>query len=196
MKTDLKSLTSIHTGVYANPALEAGDTYFLQLNHLTSQGKFRYHIIPKIASGNMAEHHQLKKDDVLFAAKGTRNFAIHLDENFPKAVASSSFLVLRILPELRNKVLPAFLAVELNHHNYQRFYKVAGFASGIPSISKNTLESMTILIPSLEIQEKIIKLNQLRMQQKDLISLRNQLTEKLFHDQITQAIHQSENHGE
>jgi hypothetical protein len=57
----------------------------------------------------------LKDGDVLFAAKGTKNFAAVFENHNEPSVASTSFFVIRPTDK---KVLPQYLAWFLNNYTY------------------------------------------------------------------------------
>ncbi len=91
MKTALKHITNIQTGVFAKP-LKEGEIVYLQAKHFDENGQLISFLHPDLLAESISGHHLLQAGDVLFAAKGTKNFAaLYESKNLP-AVASTFFL--------------------------------------------------------------------------------------------------------
>jgi restriction endonuclease S subunit len=132
MKVTLKDITNIQTGLFAK-LLGEGDVIYLQVKHFDEEGKlqawrFTFCLCKK----------HLLKGDVLFAAKGTKNFAAVFENHNQPSVASTSFFVIRLTDK---KVLPQYLAWFLNSHPAQTLLKGQAIGTSIPSISKQVLEN-------------------------------------------------------
>ncbi len=112
-------------------------------------------------------HHFLEKGDLLFIAKGMHNFAAHVDKQLARTVAAANFLVIRVNIE---NVLPEYLAWCINQGPAQAFLKENAKGSYIPSISKRVLSELQIPLPSLELQQKIIRTQQLMNLENELIA--------------------------
>ncbi len=114
----------------------------------------------------------LSEDDILFAARGTKNYAVLVDAaaaNY-QAVAAPHFYVLRLTAP---SVLPAFLVWWLNQHHSQQYFQREAEGSVTKSIRRNVLENTPIVAPSLGKQHAIIGLSNTLMQKR-------QLTEQLL----------------
>ena len=184
MKTTLKNIASIQTGVFAKPAL-SGDLVYLQARHFDESGKLTGSLYPDILADSISENHILRTGDVLFAAKGTKNFAVAFEDHFPLSVASTSFFVIRLQNEI---VLPQYLAWYLNNPYSQQFLKNFAIGTSIASISKSVLDGLEIFIPDLKKQELILKITQLRNTEKKLKQEIEILREKLIQQLIINAI--------
>lgn len=102
MQTKLSHIVSIQTGLFAKTMVD-GDIAYLQSKDFDDNDLLKDTLEPELKAEKIAEKHLLKPGDVLFAAKGTRNFAaIYENKNMP-AVASTSFFVIRIKEDFRNK---------------------------------------------------------------------------------------------
>lgn len=184
MKTTLKNIASIQTGVFAKPA-SSGDLVYLQARHFDESGKLTSSLYPDILANSINENHILRTGDVLFAAKGTKNFAVAFEDHFPVSVASTSFFVIRLQNEI---VLPQYLAWYLNNPDSQQFLKNFARGTSIASISKAVLDELEIFIPDLKTQELILKITQLRNTEKKLKQKIEILREKLIQQLIINAI--------
>jgi hypothetical protein len=77
LKTLIKDITNIQTGLFAKPA-GIGELVYLQSKHFDEYGQLHSDLHPDLAAEGISEKHLLKDGDVLFAAKGTKNFAGYL----------------------------------------------------------------------------------------------------------------------
>lgn len=180
MKTLIKDITYIQTGLFAKPS-GIGNLVYLQSRHFDENGQLLGVIHPDLMDKGISEKHLLKDGDVLFAAKGTKNFATVFENHKHLAVASTSFFVLR---PTDNKLLPQYLAWFLNNHTTQTRLKGQAVGTSIPSISKQVLENLEIPIPGIEVQKVIVQIARLRNREKAL----KQEIEMLREKQIQQVI--------
>lgn len=187
MKTYLKHIASIQTGIFAKPIAE-GEIVYLQAKHFDSNGQLNSLLHPDLNKDTITEKHLLREGDVLFAAKGTKNFAALYESKKQPAVASTSFFVIRIQENFRNKILPEFLVWLINHPNSQKFLKGKAIGTSIVSISKAVLEELEISIPDLKTQKAILKITQLRNTEIKLKQRIETLKEKQIQHQILNAI--------
>ncbi|MDX2249983.1 MAG: restriction endonuclease subunit S [Bacteroidia bacterium] len=180
----IEHITTIQTGLFAKPA-GTGDVVYLQSKHFDENGQLLGEIHADLNADRISEKHLLRQGDVLFAAKGTKNFAtVYTKPNKP-AVASTSFFVIRLTDK---KVLPEYLAWFLNHPDTQTFIKDNARGTAIPSIRKTVLENLEIPIPSLEKQRVIIRLSDLAKKESTLRIAILQQRKFLIDQQIIKAI--------
>ncbi len=184
MKTAFKNITTIQTGVFAKP-IPKGEIVYLQAKHFDENGELTNTLYPDLKADCKIEKHLLKSGDILFAAKGTKNFAAcYENENIP-AVASTSFFVIRLQTE---EILPGYLTWFLNHPNTQYLLKGKAIGTSIASISKTVLEDLEIFIPNLKTQKAVLNITQLRNTEKKLQKQIETLREKQIQQQIINAI--------
>ena len=106
----------------------------------------------------------LKGGDVLFVSKGARFYAVSIDEPPRAAVCSPHFYLLRVMPP--TPLLPAFLAWQMNQPPFQRQLLQAAEGSSQLSIRRPVLESLTLCMPSLASQQRIVSLAGLARQER------------------------------
>ena len=164
MKAVLKHITSIQTGVFAKP-IQKGEVVYLQAKHFDESGELAETLYPDLDLDSKIEKHLLKKGDVLFAAKGSKNFAAWYENDEMPAVASTSFFVIRLIDK---KVLSGYLTWFLNHPGTQTLLKGQARGSSITSISKAVLSELEIPIPSIQKQELILRIFKLRNRERNL----------------------------
>jgi restriction endonuclease S subunit len=184
LKTLIKEITHIQTGLFAKPST-VGELVYLQSKHFDEFGKLTTHLYPDLPSKDISEKHLLKDGDVLFAAKGTKNFAAVYQGNNPVAVASTSFFVIRLTDAC---LLPEYLAWFLNHPQSQSLLKGKARGTSIPSITKSVLEDLEIVVPSLEKQRIIVNLSKLALKETEIRMKVLERRKQLIEQQIINAI--------
>jgi restriction endonuclease S subunit len=184
LKILIKDITNIQTGLFAKPA-GIGELVYLQSKHFDEFGQLHSVLHPDLPAEGISEKHLLKNGDVLFAAKGTKNFAAVFENHNEPSVASTSFFVIR---PTDNKVLPQFLAWFLNNHTTQTLLKGQAIGTSIPSISKQVLENLEIPVPDIKTQRAIVEISKLRNKEKALKQKIETLREKQIQQQIINAI--------
>lgn len=106
----------------------------------------------------------LKSGDVLFVPKGVRFYAVCIDEPPGPTVCSPHFFHLQVAPHV--PLLPAFLAWQINQPPFQRQLQQAAEGSSQLSIRRPVLESLTLSVPSLADQHRIVALSELARQER------------------------------
>lgn len=162
-----------------------GELVYLQSKHFDEFGQLHSVLYPDLPAGRISEKHLLKHGDVLFAAKGVKNFATVFENHNLPAVASTSFFVIRLID---NKVLSQFLAWFLNNPTTQTLLKAQAIGTSIPSISKQVLENLEIPVPDINTQKAIVEISKLRSREKSLKQQIETLREKQIQQQIINVI--------
>jgi hypothetical protein len=187
LNTILKYIANVQTGIYAQTSL-AGNVVYLQAKHFDENGSLLDSLVPELPLNSQTEKHLLNEGDVLFAAKGTKNFATKHEGKNGKCVASSTFLVLRLKEEFQNRILSDFLVWYMNHPKTQEWIKAKARGSSIPSISKEDLLELEITLPPLEKQKVIVKINNLQKTEQNLVKKIQLLKEQYIQHQLYKAI--------
>lgn len=184
MRVLLKDIAEIQTGVFAKPNVE-GDIVCLQANDFDENGHHLGYWKPTILLSSLSLKHLLHKGDVLFASKGSKNFAAVRSTDHPMAVASTSFFVIRLL---RADILPEYVKWFLNQPDTIQRLKSEAKGTSIPSISKKSLEQIAIPLIPLDKQNLILKIDDLRMIQKELLQKIASLKDQLIQQQIIKSL--------
>jgi hypothetical protein len=112
----------------------------------------------------------LKSGDVLFVSKGARFYAVCIDEPPTPAVCSPHFFHLQVVRWA--PILPTFLAWQINQPPFQRQLQQAAEGSSQLSIRRPVLESLTLCVPSLADQQRIVALAEVaRLERRTLQQL-------------------------
>ena len=186
MKIALKNLASIQTGIYEKPNL-TGEVVYLQAKNFNEDGRLYFDVPPSLNINNKVQKNLLVDGDVLFNARGVKNFAIKYNAWMGVAVASSTFMVVRIKSSYWDKILPEYLIWYINLPQIQAYFKSAATGTSLPSISKSVLEDLEVPVPSIEIQDAIVSSHQLRRQEKQITARIEELKEQLTQHQLLSA---------
>jgi restriction endonuclease S subunit len=185
LKKKLSNITKFQSGIYKKPDINA-DTLYLQSIHFDRLGRFDKEVSPQLKLDDRLEKYLLKEGDLLFVAKGLNNFAVVYHDKIGNAVASSSFIVIKINEEYKKVVEPNYIAWFLTHHKHVKMmHKQLG--TTIPSISMRQLAELEIDIPPIEVQKKIVAIHQLREKEKEINSLIEEWKDKEFQILLSNA---------
>ncbi len=183
MKKSLKYIAELQSGIYIKPDIHA-DILYLQAVHFDKSGQFDNVVAPQLKLNHKIEKHLLQKDDILFAAKGIQNFAVVYNIDIGQAVASSSFIVIRIKPAFQLAINPNYLAWYINHNKKTELLQQQKIGTTVPSISIKQLREMEIIIPQIKKQNEIIYVQQLHDREKQLKVQLENLHDKLFQKKL------------
>ncbi len=187
MNIKLKEIAIINTGIYDKPTI-SGNVIYLQAGMFEQDGNLREGIRPNIFMEDLSSKHILMQGDVLLNAKGTKNFAVPYDTQIGPAVASSTFLVIRPKSKLSARIFPLYLCWYLNLPRTQAYLGYEAQGSFMPSISKSALQDLTIPLPELPVQERILNVYRLREKEKKLVQQLEALRDQLIqHNLLTKA---------
>ena len=115
----------------------------------------------------------LKKDDIMFMARGIRNYSVLLREIPDSTLAAAYFFIVRVSNKV---VLPGYLCWYLNQSPVEHYLsRHSGRGVHMPVVRRSVLENIDVPIPTLEIQKKIIEMEELMREEQKLL---NKLAEK------------------
>ena len=112
----------------------------------------------------------LQPGDILFVAKGARNFAVCLDQVPEPAICSQYFFLIRVHEP--RQLLPEFLAWQINQLPAQRYLEKNAEGTDQLSIRRGVLEALPVAVPAIAQQQALIRLDQtVRQERQHLESL-------------------------
>lgn len=121
----------------------------------------------RVSAERTGQGQDLREGDVLFLAKGAKNFAYVPDSLPGPALAASYFFILRP----KSEVLPEYLAWFLNLDSTKRHLsKRAGAGIHMPVVRRDVLEQLEVPIPDAKTQKDIVELDRLSRQHQSLMS--------------------------
>lgn len=137
-------------------ALEEGDTPFIQLKNADPASGIDWGSVVRVNLPATRSPKWLSANDVIFSARGSRNFAYALNDAIEQSVCSPHFFVLNVNDT--GTIMPEFLAWQLNQRPAQEYFKrIAVGTQAVTTIRRPALEALSLIVPSLQKQELIAK---------------------------------------
>ena len=108
----------------------------------------------------------LKPNDILFMARGTRNFSVLIDKMPDSVVAAACFFVLRIS---NSEVLPEYVSWYLNQSPVEEYLqRFSGRGVHMPVVKRAVIENIDVPLPPIKIQKQVSETNKLMQKEQDL----------------------------
>ena len=108
----------------------------------------------------------LECGDILFMARGARNYSLLIDKIPDSVLAAACFFIVRVSnPE----VLPEYLWWYLNQAPVEEYLKrFSGRSVHMPVVRRAVLEGIDIPIPPITVQQQVADINALMLKEQDL----------------------------
>jgi len=164
------NLTTLQSGYPFRGSIEEsadGDALAVQMKDVDPDHGVNWSGVMRTTLAGRKRPDWLKAGDVLFVSKGARFYAVCIDGPPTPAVCSPHFFHLQVAP--RVPLLPAFLAWQINQPPFQRQLQQAAEGSSQLSIRRPVLESLTLCVPSLADQQRIVALADLARQERQAL---------------------------
>ena len=171
--------------------LQHGDVAVVQMRNVDAETGVSWEDVQRIALPSKRAPTFLATGDIIFTTRGTRNFALVLNEIPGLAVCSPHFFVIRA----RNlhQIAPAFLAWQINQRPAQEYFQREATGSHILNIRREVIENLPVAIPPVATQHIIVALaNAARAERAALTRLidnRNQQLEAIALGLVTPERH-------
>jgi len=111
------------------------------------------------------EQYLTKEGDIVIRLT-TPFTSLVINKKFEGFVIPSNFAVIRIK---ENKFIPGYVSLILNSDKLRKQFNRSSIGTAIPIIKVTALKDINIKEHSLELQEKLFKLNQLFLEEKNLL---------------------------
>lgn len=171
----LAKLASVQAGYAFRgkiPELSDGNALAVQIKDLTADGDISWQNVIRTNIDVLKPKDLLVAGDVIFAARGQRNFAAVVTANQMPVVCAPHYFVIRVKDN--SYLLPEFLAWQLNQPDAQRYFAKSAEGSLQVSIRRSILESTHLVIPDIKTQQLLVALNAKAKREKQVL---NQLIE-------------------
>lgn len=173
MRYDTKTLDTLATISAGHPIRDAvrdtpgGDTAVVQIKNVDAETGVDWPGVARTHVTGRREPDWLRPGDVLFSARGQRNVAVCVEAPPPKAVCSPHFFLIRVKDS--KAVLAEFIAWQMNLPTAQQYFAQSATGSYIKSIRRQVLENLTLLVPSLERQQLLVRLAKAALREKQIL---------------------------
>jgi len=165
----LKEMAEIHAGYPFRgriQELKKGAIGVVQMRNINLGGGIAWGNLVRTEIKGRRQHDLLAADDILFAAKGTQNYAYHIQQVPDQCVASPHFYQIRVID--KQKILPEFLAWQINQRTAKAYFTKSAEGSTTLSIRRSVLEDLIIQVPPVETQAQAIRLYRCFVKERDL----------------------------
>ncbi len=152
----------------AADSLEPGDVPLIQLRNLDPAGGIDWPSVRMVSLPSKREPQWLTSHSIIFAARGSRNFAYTLDGVPRHTVCAPQFFV--ITPRDHGAIDPAFLAWQINQRPAQEYITQTATGAAMPNIRRKALEALPIVLPPIKQQRQIAELNRAVQDERALLA--------------------------
>jgi hypothetical protein len=169
MKKRLRDIAEFHIGYQFRGKVKpdpSGAVQVVQIKDISSDLRICVDDLTPVRI-DRPEPYMIQEGDVLFLSRGHRLYAVVVPELEPNTIATGYFFILR--PNLRT-VLPEYLAWSLNQPGFQESLRPYHRGSHIPMVSRADVEGLRVEVPPLDVQRRILTLNNLLEQERRLSS--------------------------
>ena len=166
----LKKIVKIHSGYISRGRIvprEDGTSLLLQAkdvdaDHLSYDTKALVRFMPTMSWKDWF----LKPGDILFMARGARNYSLLIDKVPDSVLAAACFFIIRIS---NSNALPEYLWWYLNQSPVEEYLKrFSGRSVHMPVVRRAILESIDIPVPLIEIQKQVAVITTLMVKEQVL----------------------------
>ena len=166
----LKNITKIQSGYINRGKIEPrddGTCLLLQAKDTDSDSlSYRTEALVRFMPRLSGKDWFLKPGDILFMARGARNFSVLIDKLPDSVLAAACFFVVRIA---NSEILPEYLCWYLNQSPIDEYLKrFSGRAVHMPVVRRAVLESIDIPLPPIKIQKQVSEMNKLLHKEQEL----------------------------
>ena len=156
------------------PATPGSGVVVVQMKDTSYQGVDWAHVAE--TSPVTASPAWLRDGDILLAARGNQNYAVLVADAPKKALAGPHWYVIR--PK-DNKLLPAFLAWQLNSKPVQERLRLEAAGTHTRNLRRESLTRLEIAVPPLEEQQRIVAFAEAARRERELCEHLMATTERL-----------------
>jgi hypothetical protein len=189
----LSKIAKIQSGYLSRGKIkprEAGTYFLLQARDVNAERlTYQADSIVRFSPDLSPKDWFLKASDVLFMARGARNYSILIKDIPDRVLAAACFFIIRVSSD---QVLPYYLHWYLNQAPVEHYLnRHSGRGVNMPVVRRSVLESIDIPIPPLEVQSKIAKLDMLLENELNLIDKLAEKRKELITATCMQAVRNS-----
>lgn len=156
------------------PATPGSGVVVVQMKDTSDQGVDWAHATE--TSAVTASPAWLRDGDILLAARGNQNYAVLVADAPKKALAGPHWYVIRCKD---NKLLPAFLAWQLNSKPVQERLRLEAAGTHTRNLRRESLAKLAIAVPPLEEQQRIVAFAEAARRERELCERLMATTERL-----------------
>jgi hypothetical protein len=170
MKITLGKISTVRTGYSFRSRLESmvsGAIAVIQMKDLTSANRVCCEELTRVDMEIPKELHLVKPGDLIFRSRGLTNSSALLVDNPGDAVLAAPLLRIRLTS---NRVLPEYLNWYISQFPAQSYFASCAEGTALKMISKQSLENLEVLVPSVARQRLIVELAALACEEQRILA--------------------------
>ncbi len=170
MKMKIKKLATVQMGYSFRARLEAspgGEVAVIQMKDLLDDDTVGCDNLVRINMKTVKDHHLVQKKDLVFRSRGSLTTAAILLKEPGRAVVAAPLLRIRVTRP--DRILPEYLNWYISQRDAQIFLTSRAKGTVQKMISKQAIEELELVLPSLEKQKTIVELATLMAREKTLL---------------------------
>lgn len=180
---DIASIRSGHLFRGKINADVAGSLKVIQIGDITPDARLKEAGLTRISLLDIKPSQLLAPGECLFISRGQRKQAVALPPTIAETIATSQFFVLRPV----EWVMPEYLAWYINQRPAQRYIEERSRGSAVTLINLEALKMLEVPVPTLDVQRRIVRIDQLRRREKELLQKIQQKRDVLLDTALVNA---------
>lgn len=184
---NISNITQIQSGILFKEGIKSaseGNIRIIQLKDVDTKGNLN---TSDLQQSDLAvwEAKLVRQGDVIFKAKTNHPVAVVIKEDLKNTIVTAHYFILRIKD---SSVLPGYLAWYLNQKPAQMYFDKHAGGTRIQVVNMQALGNLSIAIPSLEVQKKIVSLYDLHQREETLVDLLKEKKRLLIENQLLSIV--------
>jgi restriction endonuclease S subunit len=170
MTTTISNIAEVQIGYQPKGSVQPnpnGTHRLIQVKDIRDDRTLNAIDIYRIMPERDPDRYLVTRGDVLFLARGWRNYAVAIRDELQNTLAAGTFYIARIKTV---NLLPEYLAWYINQPRTQAILKPRTQATNIPLVTKSVFETLEIDIPPLSVQRAIVELDYLAKKEQALLA--------------------------
>lgn len=187
MKTKLGHIADIQIGYLLRGRLEndpQGSHAIIQMRDVDVNGMVDMTTLTCFTPERDLQRYAVRAGTVLFQSRGRANVAFVIGDAPDNVIASNHFFIVRLDS---SKLLPDYLAWYLNSSSTQNLLRYFTQGTTTMLISITDFKEFEIDVPPLDVQQKIVRIDELRRKEELLMNKLTTRREKLIESTCLQA---------
>lgn len=188
--TELLKVARVQPGYLSRHGVRSipgGTHLLLQAKDVSPDAGIRPEAAVRFRPQRNPELYQVLRGDILVAARGRDHQAYLVPKSMVNTLASNVFYIVR--PHA-DRVVPAYLAWWLNLPHVQAQIDAGSRGTGIGYISRQTMERLLVVVPTLDVQRRIAEAIGLWQKKKIMQTRLDEKREQLIQAICRQAVQQ------
>lgn len=165
-------------------SVPSGTHRLLQARDVSPQRGLRLDAVVRFKPERNPDLYGVSRGDILLTARGQDHRACLVDMDLPDVLASSVFYIIRP----HEGVVPGYLAWWLNQPDIQAALESASRGTGIGYIARPLMEHLPVVLPPLDVQQRIAEAMDLWQRQQSIQARLDQKREQLIQATCRQAV--------